>query len=267
MTAPALCLLRGRTVHRRYAPFDRRFDYGLTMIDLDIDRLDQAAAASPLFAVDRPGLYSFRRRDHGARQDAPLRPWAEAQFAEAGVDLERGAVRLATFPRHLFYRFAPLSLWFGHGPDGRLRGVIYEVCNTFGESHAYVAATDGRARHEAEKRFHVSPFFDVSGRYRFTLRPLGRRLDLTVENLDGERRVHTATIAARRAPATTKGLAAAAAAAPFSSLGVTLGIHWEALQLWRRGARYRAKPQPPRERATPARRVASPTVDNALEYK
>ena len=103
---PALSLWTGQTVHVRYHPFERRFAY-----DLVLDRLDEVAASSALFSVNAPGLFSFRSEDHGPKQkDAPLRPWAEAELAKAGVTLDSGAIRLVTFPRHLFYKFAPLSL-------------------------------------------------------------------------------------------------------------------------------------------------------------
>ena len=39
---PALSLWKGQTVHVRYQPFERRFAYDLVLIDLDIDRLDEA---------------------------------------------------------------------------------------------------------------------------------------------------------------------------------------------------------------------------------
>ena len=131
----ALRLFRGHTTHQRSVPFTHRFKYSLSLIELDVDRLDDAARQSSLFSIDKPHLFSFRRRDHGERKDKDLRQWAERHFIEAGIDLEGGAVRLLTFPRHLFYKFAPISLWMGYGPDGELRGILYEVNNTFGETH------------------------------------------------------------------------------------------------------------------------------------
>lgn len=249
---PALSLLDGWTTHVRFEPFERRFAYRLFLIDVDIDRLDEADQVSPLFNVDRTGLFGFRRRDHGACEPGPLRPWAEARFRDAEVDLDGGAIRLITLPRHLFYKFAPLSIWLGHGPDGDLRGVIYEVRNTFGDRHSYVAATPGGAgRHGAEKRFHVSPFFDVTGRYAFNLAPSSGRFDLVVDSLETDgRRLHMANIKTRRQPATTARLARAALLRPAMSWGVTLGIHWEALKLWARGAKFRSRPQPPQPGVT-----------------
>lgn len=254
MTRPALSLWKGQTVHARYVPFQRRFAYDLALIDIDIDRLEEANSVSALFSVGKPNLFSFRTEDHGPREaGAPLRPWAEQMLAKAGVALDSGAIRLVTFPRHWFYKFAPLSLWYGYGPDGELRGIIYEVNNTFGETHCYVAAVDGeRCAHETAKAFHVSPFFDVTGTYRFTLRAPGETLGLVIENMkDGERQ-HLATIKARRYSANTGMLLRLAFTNPLSTLGVTLGIHWQALKIWLRGAGYRRKPAPPTHAASVA---------------
>ena len=108
-----LRLWKGHTLHQRSVPFEHRFKYGLALIDVDIDRLDAAHDQSVLFSIDRSNLFSFNRKDHGERKAGDLRPWAEAEFAKAGIDLNGGTIRLVTFPRHVFYKFAPISLWLG----------------------------------------------------------------------------------------------------------------------------------------------------------
>ena len=75
----------GHTVHTREIPFRRSFRYRIAMIELDIDRLDEAGGLSRFFSVNRPNLVSFRSRDHGTRNaSVPLRLWAEARFAVTG---------------------------------------------------------------------------------------------------------------------------------------------------------------------------------------
>ena len=165
MNLPPMRLWSGQTLHKRFLPFERMFQYKLVLIDVDIDRLAEAERMSGLFTINRPGLFSFYEGDHGGpERKVSLRSWAEDLFATAGVKMQSGTIRLVTFPRHFFYKFAPLSLWYGYAQDGALKGIIYEVRNTFGERHCYVAAVDAaRSVHTADKNFHVSPFFDVSG--------------------------------------------------------------------------------------------------------
>lgn len=250
----AIFLLTGRTGHTREQPFRRSFSHGVAMIEVDIDRLDEAAASARLFSVAKPNAIAFNPADHGARdRKVPLRLWAEARFAAAGVRLDGGRISLMTFPRVLGHGFAPISLWLGHGPDGGLRGVIYEVHNTFGETHAYVSALTGDDRQTAPKEFHVSPFFDVAGDYRFTLRPLSAEapgLHLTVENFAPEGRVHVATLQVRRSRFNDAAILRWLVSMPFSGLGVMAAILGQALILWIKGARYREKPAQRAERTT-----------------
>lgn len=254
MSSPPLRLWSGQTLHKRFFPFEREFRYALVLIDVDIDRLEEAGRMSRLFAVNRTGLFSFHEADHGGpERTTGLRAWADDLFATAGVSLHGGMIRLVTFPRHFFYKFAPLSLWYGFGKNGSLEGIIYEVRNTFGERHCYVARAEGeRSVHFADKSFHVSPFFDVSGQYRFTLREPASTLDVVVENIKDGSRTHLANIKARMLPATTSNFLSLALKNPMSTLGVTVGIHWQALLLWIRGAKYFSKPLKPERTTTVA---------------
>jgi hypothetical protein len=241
----------GRTSHARLKPFQFRFTYPVYALFLDIDRLKECAAGARLFSLERWNLATFKVRDHGGR-DGALRPWAEAQFRAASIDLEGGPIRLLCLPRVFGYAFKPLSIWFGYGPENDLRGVIYEVHNTFSQSHSYVApaAPEGRMRQVADKKFHVSPFFGVAGSYSFTLRPPGAALALVIEKrLDGAAD-HVATWTGDRRTLNDRELLKAFVRIPFLSLHVIAGIHWEALKLWLRGARYHRKPAPPQTPAT-----------------
>jgi hypothetical protein len=251
--APPPALYLGRTVHVRFQPFERRFSYGVFQLFLDVDRIGESARQCPLLAYNRAGLVSFHDRDHGDRSGRPLRAWAEAAFSAHGIAIEGGALRLLAFPRLFGYVFNPLSVFFGYGPDGGLRGLLFEVNNTFGETHTYVAPYLPGDDLVAPKRFHVSPFLDVTGDYRFRIAPPGERLSLTIDNLISGTRSHLATLNGKRAPLSSPELLGAMLRAPLMTLKVISAIHWEALQLWRRGAGYRAKPAAPAQPFTAAR--------------
>jgi len=260
---PALMLYKGQTQHTRFTPFERSFAYKLFLIDIDIDRLEEANGQTACFSVERSGLFSFHRRDHGNRKNEPLRPWAETMFQSANIDLQGGAIRLVTLPRHLLYKFAPISLWFGYDRAGTLRGIIYEVNNTFGETHAYVAAASPkRSQHEANKQLYVSPFFDVTGKYRFTLRAPDERLSLVIDNMVDGTRIHMANIKATRIAATNTAFLTASLTRPLSTLGVSLAIHYQAFVLWAKKAGYRSRPPAPTSAMTSAKNIepsAQPT--------
>lgn len=255
MNRPPARLWFGRTTHTRMTPFRRSFTHRIAMLEIDIDRLEEANGLSHLFSVEQANVISFRSTDHGVRSaTVPLRRWAEARYAEAGIGLDGGAIRLVTFPRVAGYGFAPISLWFGYGPDGECRGVIYEVHNTFGETHAYVSAFYATGRRAiGDKDFHVSPFWSVEGQHRFTLRHRGDGLALIVEHLAADGRLHVASLNARSQPLTSAAIGRWMLAMPFSGLGVMIAIYWQALRLWMKGARYHIKPEQRARRTTLAR--------------
>jgi len=131
-------------------------------------------------------------------------------------------------------------------------GILYEVNNTFGETHVYAAATPDskRNKHETDKAFHVSPFFDVSGAYEFTLKRTDDALSLIIATKKQGQQTHVATISAQVQPATTGAFVKLALTKPISSLTVSLAIHWQALKLWLKGAKYHSKPKQSSVRTT-----------------
>jgi DUF1365 family protein len=251
------CAYAARTTHQRLSPRGPRFAYRLFYLFLDIDRIAEASAGARLFSYNRPNLFSFYDRDHGDGSGAPLRDWATNAFQEARVDLEGGKIMLLALPRMLGFVFNPISVFFGYGPDGALRGVLYEVRNTFGETHVYAApANDGASRQDAKKAFHVSPFFAVRGKYAFSLLTPDERLLLTVQNIVDGQVEHSASLAGVRVPLSDGRLLATFLGLPLMTAGVVAAIHWQALRLWLRGARYHKKPPPPAQPLTQGRLIA-----------
>ncbi|MCR9128318.1 MAG: DUF1365 domain-containing protein [Alphaproteobacteria bacterium] len=252
MTAAAELYI-GRTVHERRMPFSHRFSYRIASLMVDLDRLTEAAGQSRLFSINRLNLYSFFERDHGPRDGGSLKAWAHERFAEAGVAVDNARIRLLCAPRVLNYVFNPLSIYFAEDyDDGRLRGVIYQVHNTFGDDHAYVAPCEGGGaeRQSVDKRFHVSPFFDIGGRYEFTLRQPDDQFRLTIFKQREAGPDFMATMAMKREALTTGALVRLAATQPLSTLKTISAIHFEALRLWIKGAKYHSRPAPPADATT-----------------
>jgi len=250
----------GRTVHQRFAPRPHEFSYGLFQVLLDIDRLDDAVAGLKLFRLGRFGLFSFAVADHGARDGSSLRAWVEARLAEAGVPATARTIRLMTFPRMLGFVFNPLSIFFIHDADDRLEAVIYEVNNTFGQTHAYVAPASGATveRQSASKVFYVSPFFRVEGDYRFRLSPPRDQFRLTIVKEISGRADFVASQLTQRRPLTDGHLLRLTLAMPLMTLGVVAAIHWEALRLWIKGAPFGARPAGPKAGVSAGRSAPAP---------
>jgi len=261
------CLYRGQVMHMRLRPFRHQFRYRVFALLLDIDRLEEICGRLWLLRLGRFGLLSFHRRDHGARDGAALRPWVEARLAEAGRP-RPSQIWLLSFPRILGYVFNPLSIYFCTDRAGRLESVIYEVKNTFGDQHPYVldaaAEADGAVRHGTPKAFFVSPFLDLDHVYRFTLRAPEERLAVRIRQGNAEGDWLIATQTGRRRPLSDGALLAQWLGHPLMTVKVIAAIHWQALRLWLKGARFRRyrgpypSADPPEPRAAPARVVTTP---------
>lgn len=252
----AAALYPARVMHRRLVAPYYRFVYRVFYLLWDIDRIDEAARPLRWLSRNRFNVLGFRDRDHGFHIDPapgdpnPLRRWAEAALEAAGIDLAGGRIRLLAFPRLFGFAFNPISLWYCEHADGRLRAVIAEVRNTFGETHSYLLASDGAPMpyeqpYEKAKGFHVSPFFDLVGRYRFTLSEPGERLRVAIHETRDGVPILDATLACERRALTDRAILAQVARMPLMTFKVVAGIHWEALKIWLRGGKFHTKPPVP----------------------
>ncbi|HJS38938.1 MAG TPA: DUF1365 domain-containing protein, partial [Burkholderiales bacterium] len=129
-------IVSGTVMHRRLRPVEHRFAYRVFFLRLPLTRLAEAA-----LPVNRPGLASFHFRDHGARDGTHPLAWIRGVLAREGIEAD-GEVWLHCFPRVLGYVFNPVSFWFCEDREGKLRAVLAEVNNTFGERHSYLLAGD-----------------------------------------------------------------------------------------------------------------------------
>ena len=240
----------GTVVHTRLKPVRHRLRYRTFSLLLDLDEIPELSQRLRWFSAERFNLFGFSDRDHLAGDATPLRQQVQASLTRAGVDIGDGRILLLTMPRVLGTAFNPLSVFWCHDPGGRLRAILYEVNNTFGQRHSYlvpVAGDIGPVRQECAKEFFVSPFMGMALRYRFRLHPPGERVAVAIEVVGATGPVLSAVLAARRQALTDGALLAGFARHPLLAAQVLGAIHWEAAKLWRKGLRTRPRPAPPPE--------------------
>lgn len=245
---PRSTLYVGRVRHHRFRPKRHALSYRVFWMLLDLDDIEGLAARLRFFSRNRFNLYSFRDADYGDRSGRPLREQVEETLAGAGISCAGGSVRLLTMPRILGYGFNPISTYFCYQPDGNLCATIYEVHNTFGEVHSYVAPAGSAAtplRQEARKAFHVSPFMGLSMRYTFQVVPPGERVSVAIDGHDAEGRLIATTLSGQRRDVGDGQLLRLLASHPLLTLKVTAAIHWHALRLLAKRIPWWAHPAPP----------------------
>ena len=91
----------------------------------------------------------------------------------------------------------------------------------------------------------MSPFFDTVGRYRFRLTAPANRVRVAIHETREGVPILDAVLAGERRPLRDAAILRLALAMPLMTLKVVAGIHWEALKIWLRGARFHRKPPPP----------------------
>lgn len=153
-------------------------------------------------------------------------------------------------PRILGYVFNPVSFYFCLDSDSNLRATLCEVHNTFGEQHTYLCAHPDHSPIgsqdwlEADKIFHVSPFLERSGvyRFRFDLRP--DKLGIWIDFYDKSQNKQLITsLIGNFSPLTPQLLRNTFWRHPLVTLKVISLIHWQALRLVCKGIRYIPKPK------------------------
>lgn len=239
----------GHVRHVRFRPMRHAFRYAVFSLYLDLDDIPALARRSRIFAHNGFGLLGFHDRDHGPGADTPLRPWVERHLHAAAIADADARIMLLCYPRILGYVFNPLSVYFCHGRDGALRALLYEVHNTFGDRHVYLLrvrdAATGVLHHRAKKALHVSPFLGMEAAYRFRTAPPDEALRLSILESDGQGALLYAALDGERRPLDDRTLARALLRYPLMTLKVIAAIHFHALRLWLKGARFHRRPGPP----------------------
>lgn len=241
-------LFMAKVMHKRFFPRINAFTYGVYYLSLPLSVLDKLPRTF-IFNIDGPALFSFYRKDYGARDGSDLHVWVKRLFAQHGHALDGCEVILITMPRICGYAFNPVSFWMAYDQNGNIRAVLAEVNNTFGETHSYLCANQGMhpiTQHQwmkAEKFFHVSPFLERKGEYAFRFHDAGKTLGLWIDYFheNGEKQLAT-SLTGHRVTLTNSALIKAFLAIPFVTLKTILLIHWQALILFFKKIRYINKP-------------------------
>jgi len=146
------------------------------------------------------------------------------------------------------YVFNPVSFWLCHDREQRLRAVLAEVNNTFGQRHSYLIPVEANGRRMIEqscaKRLYVSPFNDMEMSYQFKVLPPGETIAVGIDALDPRGLLITTALSGKRKAFSDGAILSTFLAHPLLTLKVIVAIHWEALRLWLKGVKLVPRPDP-----------------------
>lgn len=240
--------IKGQTFHGRRGAVSNAFRYSVDYFLLD----PEAPVAGPtLFSRNAANLTALHDVDHGGlRKKGRGVAWVRDVLAQHDIAAAGARVLLLAQPRVLGHVFNPVSFWLCYNAAQQMCAVIAEVSNTFGDRHSYLchhADLHPIGREEtlsAQKIFHVSPFQPVAGSYdfQFDIRP--DKIGIWIDYKTGEGGL-IATLTGARRPLSNRAILGMCLRRPFGSRRVLGLIHWQALKLWWKGARYHSRPVPP----------------------
>lgn len=206
------------------------------MFSLDLSEIDRVAREVRGFSRNRFNFYTFRDLDHLDLGKPSIRENLAAWLAENDITLTSDTqIQLITLPRVLGYIFNPVSFYFFSDPTGRPLYSIVQVGNTFREMKPYLIRqpeSENFFRLITPKNFYVSPFSALDLAFDFKLKVPGDRLDIHIDDRQGDDRVLLSSLSGRRVPLTTTRLVWLTIKYPLITLKVIGLIHWHAFLLW-----------------------------------
>ncbi len=239
------CLYKGSVFHKRYAPKVHTLKYKVFTLFADLDKIEDLAKSCRLFSYNKFNVISFYERDFGNPEASDNKTLKERmldlleQNSVDSSDIEK--IMILAYPRVFGYVFNPLTVYYCYGHNEQHVAIIYEVRNTFSERHNYIySVPDGGCfedAHRAQKKFHVSPFFDSAGEYQFRLKNPEKNISVLIDyKHEGNPRLR-ACFNGHRRKFNDRELFDCATNIPFMTLKVFVGILYEAAKLKFKGLR------------------------------
>jgi DUF1365 family protein len=249
-------ILKSKIIHKRFFPKVNEFTYASYHIGLPIFDLDDVKEIN----IDHFGPVSFYNKDHGPRNGESLQLWIKEILKEHGFKDIIKTVSLLTLPRVLAYVFNPASFWLCFDATERLRFVLVEVNNTFGETHSYLCFHDDKREIlsqdilAAKKVFHVSPFLEREGEYAFRFSLSQTKIGIWIDYFDADHRKKLVTSLTGDIVSFEKhNLRKVFWSFPLVTIKTIALIHWQALKLFLKGVKYVPKPKQKKQRVTLAK--------------
>ena len=234
------CLYMGEVVHRRLAPLRHELRYKVYNLFVDVDALPNLGLK--LLSYNRFNLFGVRDRDFGDGTSIKDYIWSLVKCAPQGEYIKR--IFMFCYPNVFGRVFNPLTTYYCFDEHEKLRLMVYEVSNTFGQRHSYVVPVDDTNQQSMPKRFYVSPFNKVEGHYDFTISNPRDELKLGIRLTDSNGPCFNAWFSGQRQELTDGALLHSFFSLPLLPLKIIGGIHWEALKLMLKGMKLQTRPAP-----------------------
>ena len=242
-------LLEGTVRHRRARPFTYEFEHDVCYFALDLDTLDQVTRRLRLVSRTARTWCRSATSTTWPSRSRTCRAASSTTSAPKGSMRPAGRSRWSRACGSWATRSTRRSFFLCRDERGTLAAVVVEVHNTYGERHQYTlrrAGADGRFVASMDKAFFVSPFIDMDARYTVHVRDDAAGLRIAIAERQGGKPLLSTSLVLRRVRLTDRNLLRMLLRHPLIGHKTIALIHWHALRLWLRGARFlrHGAPQP-----------------------
>lgn len=240
-------LLKSQVMHKRFSPKVNIFRYQLNYLLLPLTSIEDKSIANKI-ALNKFGLHSFYEIDHGFRDHRSLRSWVSHIHKMNNIAIPKN-ITLICLPRILGYVFNPVSFWLGTDDKQNITSIIYEVNNTWGETHSYIyEANDINTGIwlQLGKQLHVSPFFPVKGHYKFSVKFTHSRSRILINYYQGSDKKLATSLHSIHMTLNPKVLTWSIIKNPLLAVKVIGLIHFQAIKLLFKNAKFHRQPPPPK---------------------
>lgn len=231
-------------MHKRLFPRVNAFTYNMYYLAFPLSKINELN-----IPLNKFSLLSFYEKDHGYKDGSSIEKWARDILNEHKIDnIEE--IFLVTLPRVMGYVFNPVSFYFCLDKQEKVKAVICEVNNTFSETHTYVCVKENREELkssqwlQAEKLFHVSPFLEREGHYKFRFDYQKDKLGIWINMYDanGDKKLIT-SLTGKYEDMTKANIRKAFWRYPLITFKTIFLIHLQAVKLVFKKIRYIRKPK------------------------
>ena len=230
----------------RKVKLNNEFRYPIFNLLLPVTKIDSVS-----YQLKKKNI-SIDSKDYLDSKEEPLIQNIK-KFLQEEFEYSCDQVWLQTLPKMFGYVFNPVSFWYCF-KNGKLDAALCEVNNTFGDRHFYFInnLADGNETYKlATKNFHVSPFFDVSGYYRFKFSFFENENQVQISLFDSGNNLKLDTIIKLRfRDFEDVSINYILKKFGWITVMVVWRIHFQALKLWLKGFKFYSRPNPPNERKT-----------------
>ena len=235
----------GSIFHSRKEPFNHEFKYSLYMAYINLKEINNLLPNSFFWGFNKKALISFNRSDYLDRPEKNLIDAVKNLVFERIGKKIKGPIYLLAHLRTLGHCFNPVSFYYCFDKsEKKIDAIIAEVTNTpWKKRYSYVIDCENSEKNNLfkniqKKELHVSPFFEMNHQYHFSISKPDNLISIKIDNFKKGVKVHEASLSLNKEEFSKKSLIRSLINYPLMTIKVVTAIHWQAIKLWFRGAKF-----------------------------